>query len=134
MNSGNITKQEILSETNAEKRRCLREILGAKKYYDIISEGKGLILIDEDTDHQGFPMRLYETSIKDALINKKVQFIEVVCPSTERVYNIYPPSQNCKNVWEAKADTFNKEKLWARHGDVGVVMMGENPNKPVLET
>lgn len=105
-----ITKKEILSEENAEKRRCLREILGAKEYYNIISDGKGVTLLDEDTDKQGFPMRLYETSINDALINKKVQFLECVCPSTERVYNIYTPSQKATNVWAAKADTFGKKQ------------------------
>ena len=129
-----ISKDEILKEGNTEKRRVLREILGAKKYYDIISDGKGLILLDEDTDDMGFPMKLYETTINDDLINKKIQFIEVVCPSTERVYNIYPPSQNCKNVWEAKADTFNKKGLKYRHGDVGIIDLKKKYNHPILES
>jgi hypothetical protein len=103
-----ISKEDILKEENSEKRRCLREIVGAKEYYNLISDGKGVVLLDEDTDNNGFPMRLYETTVEDELISRKVQFIEVVCPSTERVYNIYPPSQNCKNVWAAKADTFGK--------------------------
>jgi hypothetical protein len=132
--SETITKNEILEEVNAEKRRVLREILGAKKYYDIISDGKGLTLIDEDNDNQGYPMKLYETSINDDLINKKVQFLEVTCPSTERVYNIYPPSQNCKNVWEAKADTFSKRKIQVRHGDVGILNINKAFDKPIHES
>ena len=102
-----ITKEDILGESNAEIRRCYREKLGAKKYYDLLSNGKGLELIDEDKDEQGFPMKLYSTFVKDKLLNSKVQFIEVICPSTERVYNIYPVKQDCSNVWEAKASTFN---------------------------
>lgn len=134
LNKENISKEDIVKESNAEKRRCLREILGAKRYYDLISDGNGLSLLDEDIDEQGFPMKLYETNMKDDLINKKVQFIEVVCPSTKRVYNIYPPSQNSKNVWEAKADTFRKEKIQYRHGDVGLLNINKNYKKPLVET
>jgi|GEM_PF-3050094 len=119
MDKDGVTKHEILSESNAEKRRVLREILGAKKYYDVISDGKGLTLLDEDIDSKGFPMRLYETSINDEIINKKVQFLECVCPSTERVYNIYPVNQQCKNVFQAKASTFG---------------MDEKSFQPVIET
>jgi len=108
MDKNSITKDVIMKESNAEKRRCLREILGAKKYYDIITDGQGLKLLDEDTDNQGNAMRLYETNQPDSVLNKKVQFLECVCPSTLRVYNIYPPRQNSKNVWQAKADTFGK--------------------------
>jgi len=108
MDKDSITKDTIVSESNAEKRRCLREIIGAKKYYDLITDGHGLDLLDEDTDKQGNLMRLYQTKKPDSLLNKKVQFIECVCPSTMRVYNIYPPRQKSKNVWEAKADTFGK--------------------------
>ena len=134
MSKDTISKEDIIKEINAEKRRCYMEILGAKKYYDIISDGKGLKLLDEDTDNQGYPMRLYETSIKDNIINKKVQFLEVTCPSTQRVYNIYPPNQKSKNVWDAKASTFSYENLFVRHGDVGLVKKGFKKSKPVLET
>jgi hypothetical protein len=129
-----LSKEEVLSEKNIEKSRCLREIMGAKRYYDLLFEENGLELIDEDMDGQGFPMRLYSTKNIDPLIENKVQFLEVTCPSTERIYNIYPPSQSCKNVWEAKADTFNKEKLSYRHGDVGLLKVGERPEKPLIET
>ena len=65
---------------------------------------------------------------------ESIQVLEVTCPSTDRIYNIYPPSQNCNNVWEAKADTFNGEKLSYRHGDVGLVNLEEDVEKPLIET
>ena len=134
MQKSKITKNDILSENNAEARRVLMEILGAKKYYDILTDGAGLELLDEDTDEQGNPMRLYQTANPDSVINKRVQFLEVVDPSTGRVYNIYPPKQNAKNVWDAKAQTFNDERLFVRHGDVGLVKTGYNGPRPVTET
>jgi hypothetical protein len=91
-------------------------------------------MIDEDIDVQGNPMRLYETKKKDELVGKKVQFLEVVDPSTGRVYNIYPPKQNARNVWDAKAQTFSDEKLFVRHGDVGLVKAGFDEARPVTET
>ena len=117
LNKESITKQTILKETNAELRRCLREILGANKYYDIISDGKGISIIDSDMDNQGNEMRLL--SVHDELLNKNVQWLECICPSTGRMYNIYPPNQSAKNVWDAKADTFNKK---------------QNNFKPIIET
>jgi hypothetical protein len=36
-----------------------------------------------------------------------VQVLECVCPSTERVYNLYPPNQSSRNVWDAKASICN---------------------------
>ena len=129
-----ITKEDIMKETNAEVRRCFMEVLGAKKYYDILSDSKGLLLLDEDTDHQGFPMKLYETTFEDEISSSKVQFLEVTDPSTGRVYNLYPPSQNCKNVWVAKANTFNDEKLFVRQGDVGLINLNKQTNKPLIET
>jgi len=129
-----ITKEDIVSESNAEMRRILMEILGAKEYYDALTDGEGLTMIDEDIDVQGNPMRLYETKKKDELVGKKVQFLEVVDPSTGRVYNIYPPKQNARNVWDAKAQTFSDEKLFVRHGDVGLVKAGFDEARPVTET
>ena len=60
--------------------------------------------------------------------------LEVTDPSTGRTYNLYPPSQNCTNVWDAKADTFQGERLTYRHGDVGLVKQGESHEKPLIET
>jgi len=113
---GSITKKVVTSEKNAEKRRVLREILGATAYFEVLG---GVVVLDEDTDNQGYPMRLLETKQPDEVTGNKVQFLECICPSTQRMYNIYPPSQRCTNVWAAKADTFGKE---------------EKDFKPVIET
>lgn len=134
IDKGSITKEEILGIENAETRRCLMEILGAKDYYDKITDGKGLTLLDEDTDLQGNPMRLYQTKSKDTVANEKIQFLEVVDPSTGRVYNIYPPKQNAKNVWDAKAQTFSNKNLYVRQGDVGLVRSDFTGTHPIAES
>jgi len=125
-----ITKKDLEKNTNAEERRAYIEKLGASKYFGILSSGKGLETIDEDTDEQGFPMKLLSFDFEGT----KIQVLECTCPSTRRVYNIYPPSQNCSNVWAAKADTFNGQNLYYRHGDVGLVKEGGTPKKPLQET
>ena len=127
-----ITKKDILSIENAEIRRCFMEKLGARKYYDIAFNG--IIEIDSDIDDCGNKMYLYETKQEDDITNKKVQFLEVTCPSTKRVYNIFPPNQTSKNVWEAKASTFNNEKIEIRHGDVGLLNLNKKYIKPIKET
>ena len=107
------------------------EIIGAEKYYEALG---GVVVLDEDTDDQGHRMRLFETKKADDIIKKKVQFLECVCPSTLRVYNIYPPSQKCKNVWAAKADTFSNQKIAYRHGDVALLNINKSFSKPLIES
>jgi hypothetical protein len=58
----------------------------------------------------------------------------VVDPSTERVYNIYPPNQKCKNVWEAKASTFSNKPIKYRHGDVALLDVNKKFEKPLIES
>lgn len=131
---GPILKADILSEKNAEIRRCYREKLGAKEYYSIIGGEDGLQILDEDTDNQGHVMRLYRTKFNDDVINSHVIFLECVCPSTGRIYNIYPPDQNVKNVWAAKASTFANSPGKYRHGDVMLVEVGKSFERPLIET
>ena len=112
MNPETITKQDIISINNAEIRRCYMEKLGAKKYYEIAFGG--ITLIDEQIDEYDNPLKLYRSKEKDDIINDYVYFIEVVCPSTKRIYNLfplvekYPKSKEC--VLHAVASTFNKNK------------------------
>ena len=106
MNPEKISEKDITGETNAEKRRVLREILGAEKYYAVLG---GVKVIHESIDHQGNNMRLLETIKPDEIIKKKVVVLECICPSTGRMYNIYPPDQKSKTVWEAKSSTFGKK-------------------------
>lgn len=134
MHPDSVTKNDIMQESNIEMRRILMEAMGAKRYYDALTDGAGLVLIDEDNDLQGNPMRLYETKNIDSLVGTWVQFLEVVDPSTGRVYNIYPPQQDARNVWDAKAQTFRNQRLFARHGDVGLVKIGYNGKHPMIET
>ena len=132
INPESITKKDILAIENAEIRRCYMEKLGAMKYYNLLSDNQGCKLIDSTIDNQGNIMKLWETIINDDIINKKVQFLECECPSTGRIYNIYPPNQKSKTCWEAKMSTFSNEKLSYRHGDVGLKIIGKNENKQIL--
>lgn len=121
MRPDELTKNDILKVTNAEIRRCYRERLGAEKYYNIMSDGKGVKVVDEQLDNQGNIMKLMETTIEDDLLNRKVQFIAVMDPSTGRGYDIFNPEQDLKSVFTAKASTFLGHKLSGRQGDVGIV-------------
>lgn len=116
-----ITKTDIQKWCdNAETRRAFIEVMGVHNYFNVLSDGTGLELVDEDKDGQGNIMKLYDFDFE----GETVQVLEVVCPSTGRIYNLYPPSQNCKNVYEAKMDTFDKKPLIYRHGDVGLTING----------
>ena len=129
-----LDREYILGEDNAEKRRCIMERLGGSEYYNRIYGKDGLVVVDEDTDGQGNPMRLLQTAEKDPVCNEIVQILEVIDPSTGRMYNLYPLRHDCTNVWDAKASTFNDEKLYVRHGDVGLTKRGETPRQPLIET
>ena len=129
-----ITKKDILENSNAEIRRCFMEKLGAFIYYNILSDGKGCTLLDSCIDLQGNIMKLWETNINDDIIDKKVRFLECECPSTGRIYNIYPPNQKSKTCYEAKENTFDNKKLTYRHGDVGLQLVGSNNYKTEMET
>jgi hypothetical protein len=111
MQKDKIDAKDINGESNAEKRRCLMEILGADEYYERLG---GVEVIDEDTDAYGKPMTLLRSKQKDKIINDYVYFLRVVDTSTDRVYNIYPNVRDFpkakENVWSAKASTFNMNK------------------------
>ena len=134
MKTETITKKDILSIDNAEIRRCYMEKLGAKKYYDILSDGKGLKLIDSCIDNQNNVMKLWETVINDDITNKKVQFLECQCPSTHRIYNIYPPNQKSKTCQEAKYSTFLNIKGKYRQGDVMLQEISKDYDLCLVET
>jgi len=125
-----ITAEEIKKESNAEKRRALRDLLGADRYYELLG---GVNELDRNTDNQGHEMVLYESRKIDSVVNKKIQFLEVVCPSTMRKYVLYP-TRECKNVWEAKVTTFRDEKIQYRHGDVALLNLEKTFNNPICES
>ena len=113
MNKKSITKEVFLSETNAEKRRCLQEIIGNEKLIEIME----VEIIDEDfeetrpndnVESSKHPLTLYRTKEKDSLLDDFIYFLNVIDPSTGRKYYICVPE--CKNVWDAKAWTFQIKK------------------------
>ena len=127
-NPKSIAKKDFMSEENAEKRRCLAEIIGPERLIEILDT----IVIDEDTDDQGYPMQLMRTKEVDSVINEHLYFVGVTCNSTKRKYIICIPE--CSNVWEAKAWSFRNEKIQIRHGDVGLVNMAQEFEKPESES
>ena len=80
------------------------ERIGSERFSELL----GLVEIDSDTDHQGNIQILYKTKEKDDLINSCLYFARVICPSTGRKYYLSVPRM--RNVWDAVAYTFNKDK------------------------
>jgi len=103
-NKESITKSTIVNEKNAEKKRCLKEILGSKNFANLLN----IIVIDEDIDNKGNPVKLFKTVDKDEIAEDYLYFANVICPSTGREYFISVPQMD--NVWSAVAYTFKMNK------------------------
>jgi hypothetical protein len=99
-----ITKEEIISEQNAERRRCYLEILGAKKFANLLE----LDIRHSEIDAKGNLQVLYRSRDKDLVAKEFLQFAKVVCPSTQREYFLCVPAY-LNNCSEAVAWTFNKK-------------------------
>ena len=123
-----ITKKDISSEKNAEKRRCLREILGTRRFSELL----GIEIVDSDKDDCGEVMNLWKTKTMDETIGDFIYFYDGICPSTKREYFICVPK--CDNVWNAKAWTFKNQKIEVRHGDVGLLNLSKEFDKPICES
>ncbi|MEM4625703.1 MAG: hypothetical protein QXJ28_03000 [Candidatus Pacearchaeota archaeon] len=130
-NNPEAVTAEDISKLDLERRRLACLIMGAENFFRALgSEPK---IIDSGIDNQGNMMELIQ--FYDHKLNKKVKTLKVVCPSTQRIYYIYPPNQNVQDVWAAKASTFNNQKLAFRQGDVGLQFLDKkNPDKPFIET
>ena len=101
MNKDSITKKTIVQEKNAERRRCIREIIGTKKYAILLD------IKEIDKDHvNGQDVILYRTKEKDDIIDKYVYYVNVTCHSTKREYFLCIPEEAAKNAWGAVAWTF----------------------------
>lgn len=101
----NITKEDIIGERNAEKRRIIQEKLGSERFGHLL----GLVELDKDVDLQGNMQYLYRTKEFDTIAKDFLYFAKVSCPSTGRIYFLsVPPGLN--NVWDAVAWTFGKDK------------------------
>ena len=124
----NITKQDFVSEKNAEKKRCLKEILGNETLIKLLD----VEIIDEDIDSFGYPIKLHRTKTKDKLIDEFIYFLNVIDPSTGREYYLCVPG--CSNVWKAKSWTFQNQKIEIRHGDVGLLNLKKEFDQPIYES
>lgn len=100
-----IDRDYILKEKNAERRRGIQEKLGAERFAEVL----GTIVVDEDIDHNGKPMRLLKTAEKDEIAEDHIFFADVICPSTDRRYFLTVPP-TVSNVWDAVAFTFGTTK------------------------
>lgn len=98
-----VTRQEILAEQNAEKRRCYQEILGSEQFGSLL----GLEAIDRKTDQFKNEIILYRTKERDKLVGDHIYFAKVICPSTKRAYFLCVPPK-IKSADEAVAWTFGK--------------------------
>ncbi|MDP4933381.1 MAG: hypothetical protein NWR30_01590 [Salibacteraceae bacterium] len=98
-----VTKNEIISEQNAERRRCYLEILGAEKFANLLE----LDIRHSEIDAKGNLQVLYRSRDKDLVAKEFLQFAKVVCPSTQREYFLCVPAY-LNNCTEAVAWTFGK--------------------------
>ena len=95
-----IVVDEILAETNAERRRVLIDRFGVARF---MKESKAAIL-DEDRD-QGGPRQLLRVELKD---DEPLVTLSCRCPSTGRQYflRVPPTTQSCHQAaaWIAGFD------------------------------
>jgi hypothetical protein len=96
-----IDKKNIINENNAEKRRCLMEILGETKFAELLD------LQELSTDfYNGREVKLLKTKEIDNIIDDYIYFIKVICPSTNRFYYICVPPNEATDPISALSWTF----------------------------
>jgi len=104
-------KYYILNQKNEEKKRKFSEKLGGwEKILPEIAEP-----VSSDSDGAN-PIYLYRIAGINCLL--------VADTSTGRKYSLFPPNQDTNNAREAWSSTF-PVAIFARHGDVGVELIGE---------
>lgn len=86
-----ITREDIVKEGNAEKRRCIMEILGETAYAELLD----LVEVERDK-YNSQDVILLKTNQKDNIIDDYIYFIKVICPSTARNYYLCIPFQAFK--------------------------------------
>jgi hypothetical protein len=103
-----ITKEDLIKETNAEVRRAMMEKLGSAQFIQLLDVEE----IDRQkvgTHVQAKEATLYRTKEVDKVAGEYIQFVNVICHSTEREYMLCVPP-DIKDAWEAAAWTFGKTK------------------------
>lgn len=98
-----IRKEDIEHIRNAEVRRSFLEKLGAERFASLFD----LQLVDSDIDLRGNRQSLYRSREIDPVAKEHLQFAQVICPTTQRVYFLTVPP-HLQNVWEAVSWTFGK--------------------------
>ena len=82
-----ITAREVLAERNVEVARVMREQMGPR----FVAEANPTF-IHEDTDSRGNRRRLLDIAAPN-VPDRRIVLVEVICPSTGRVYlNRVPPT------------------------------------------
>ncbi len=97
MDKGALTAADLITK-NAERRRTYIEVIGPAEYFSKVGTS-GLKCIDTAVDKQGKEMKLHQYTYN----SREVKVCELVCPSTDRVYFIFPTDQRTNDVWTAKA-------------------------------
>ena len=102
MHPERVTREDILSEDNAEKRRCIMEKL----------EGRFAELLGLETLNigvlNGSEVMLLRTKEKDDIVDDYLYFVRVLCPSTGRMYHLPIPEHS--DALDGLAWTFGLDK------------------------
>ena len=103
-----ITKEDLINETNAEKRRAMMEKLGGERFIkllDVIEVNRDFVGVEEYRQE----ITLWRTREKDSIANEYIQFVHVTCHSTGREYYLCVPA-DIVDAASAVAWSFGKSK------------------------
>ena len=101
-----ITRDDFIREQNAEVRRAYMEKLESGRFFQLMD----MDIIDRDKVGRGEYAKeytLYRTKEPDPVAGEHIQFVNVICHSTEREYLLCVPP-GIDNVYSAVAWTFSK--------------------------
>jgi len=107
MHPEQYTKEDFLHEENAEVRRAVQERLG-----DAFPRLLDLVEVDRQRVGTGVHAKdatLLRTREIDPVAGRHIQYVNVMCHSTEREYMLCVP-ERITDAWEAVAWTFGKTK------------------------
>ena len=102
MHPERVTREDILREGNAEKRRCIMEKLEGR-----FAELLGLETLDIGVLN-GSEVMLLRTKEKDDIVDDYLYFVRVLCPSTGRMYHLPIPKHS--DALDGLAWTFGLDK------------------------
>ena len=103
-----ITKEDFIREENAEVRRVYMEKLESGRFFQLLD----MAVIDRNKIGNGVYAKeytLYRTKEPDNIAGEHIQFVNVICHSTEREFMLCVPP-DIANVYDAVAWTFGKSR------------------------